>query len=148
MALDWRKRAYIAWLTTVQAEREIPRLDEFAKSLDVNQATLRKWKEDAEFLAEWERVYRATVGSPEKAQRVMTELLETATDRTDPRQVQAAKTYLDAIGAIRPQQVDVTVTQGRAAQALSDDELYALIAERAAAELEVRQEVQTSDDGR
>jgi hypothetical protein len=145
MALDWRKRAYIAWLTTPTAEREIPTVGDFAKSIDATRSTLSKWREDAEFLAEWERVYRSTVGSPEKAQAVMTELLATATDRTDPRQVQAAKTYLDAIGAIKPQAVDVTVTHGKAAKSLSDDELYAMIAERAASELEARQEVTRSD---
>ena len=140
MALDWRKREFIGWLTTPTAERD-GALADVARRLDVTTGTLRKWKEDAEFLAEWERTYRATVGSPEKAQSVMTELLATATDRTDPRQVQAAKTYLDAIGAIKPQAVDVTVTHGKAAKALTDDELYAMIAERAAAELEARQEV-------
>jgi hypothetical protein len=141
MALDWRKRAYIEWLTTPQIEREITTVGDFAKSIDTSRSTLTKWREEAEFLAEWERIYRMTVGNPEKAQRVMHELLATATDRTDPRQVQAAKTYLDAIGAIKPQAVDITVTQGKAAKALTDDELYSLIAERAVAELEARQEI-------
>ena len=99
------------------------------KKLDVTVAALNRLKADATFLAEWEVLYRKTVGSPEKAQRVVQRLYETAEDRTDPRQVPAAKAYLEAIDAIKPKKVEVTVN--KAAKELSDEDLYRILAERA-----------------
>lgn len=145
MALDWRRQKYIEWLVTPLADREPERVDEFAKSIDSTRNTLHRWRQEADFLAEWERQYRLTTGSPEKIQSVLVELHATAIDRTDPRQVQAAKVYLEAVDAVKPQRVDVTVTAGKAARNLSDDELYAMLAERAAKELEARQEAPVDD---
>jgi hypothetical protein len=50
--------------------------------------------------------------------------------------VQAAKAYLEAIEVIKPKKVEVTVN--KAAKDLTDDDLYALLAERAERELAER----------
>ena len=106
--------------------------EQFGLSVNV----LGRWKRDADFLVDWEAQYRKVVGDPEKAQRIMDKLFETAEDRTDPRQVQAAKAYLEAIEVIKPKKVEVTVNQ--AARDLSTDDLYAILAERAERELSER----------
>lgn len=134
---DWRKQQFLEWLCTVHADRDPPTMTEFAAKIGSTNATLTGWKRDAEFLAEWERRYRLTVGSPEKAQTVIQRLYETAEDRTDPRQVAAAKAFLEAIDAVKPHRIDVTVS--KAAKELSEEELNELLAAAAAKELEERQ---------
>lgn len=134
---DFRVERLFEWLLTAPAERNPPTQALLAETLGIDRNLLSQWKNDPDFLAEWERRYRKTVGSPEKAQAVLTELFNTATDRTDPRQVPAARAYLEAIDVMKPKRLDVTVTKG-AARDLSDDELMAMLAERAEAELAAR----------
>jgi hypothetical protein len=133
---DPRVIVFLDWLCTVNEDREPPTQVALAAELSVSPGTLSAWKNDGEFLRAWEQRYRKTVGSPEKAQQVITKLYETATDRTDPRQVPAARAYLEAIDAVKPKKMDVTVT--RSAKELSDNDLIALLAERAEAELTER----------
>lgn len=134
---DFRVQRFLEWLLTPVPERNPPRQVELADELGMARQTLREWKNDPDFLAEWERQYRKTIGSPEKAQAVLTALYDTATDRTDPRQVPAARAYLEALDVIKPKRLDVTVTKG-AAKDLSDEELMALLAERVEEELAQR----------
>ena len=134
---DVRVQRLFEWLLTPSVERVPPYQGELAEELGVAKTTITAWKNDPDFLHEWERLYRKTVGSPERQKSVLDSLFETATDRTDPRQVPAARAYLEAIDAIKPKRLDVTVTKG-AAKDLSDDELMALLAEQAEAELAQR----------
>ena len=131
---DFRVQRFLEWLLTAPADRTPSSQRDLADELNVAPGYLTGWKNDPDFLREWERLYRKTVGSPEKAQAVLTELFNTATDRTDPRQVPAARAYLEAIDVMKPKRLDVTVTKG-AAKELSDDDLLALLSERAEAEL-------------
>ena len=133
----WRKQKFLEWLCTIQADRVPHTQTEFAETIGSSNATLAAWKRDPEFLAEWEHRYRLTVGSPEKAQTVIQRLFETAEDRTDPRQVQAARAYLEAIDAVKPKKIDITVS--KAAKELSEAELNELLAAHAAKELEERE---------
>jgi len=137
---DWRKQRFLEWLCTIGDDREPKTQTALADELGTNIQQLSKWKAEPAFLAAWETMYRKTVGSPEKAHAVLSALHEAATDRTDPRQVPAARAYLEAIDAIKPKKLDVTVTQGKAASALSDDELFAMLADRATDELANRME--------
>jgi hypothetical protein len=134
---DFRVQRFLDWLLTAPNERDPQTQRDLADDMHVNRSILSQWKNDPDFLSEWERRYRKTVGSPERAQSVMDMLFETATDRTDPRQVPAARAYLEAIDVIKPKRVDVTVTKG-AAKELTDEELMALLAERAENELAAR----------
>ena len=133
---DFRRERYLEWLCTITEDRQPRTIKELAQELDATVAALNRLKADATFLAEWEVLYRKTVGSPEKAQRVVQRLYETAEDRTDPRQVPAAKAYLEAIDAIKPKKMEVTVN--KAAKDLSDEDLYRILAERAEIELRER----------
>lgn len=137
--MDHRKQRFLDWLCTIEEDRVPRTMKELAEELGVNSNTLGAWKNrDVEFQRAWEAQYHRTVGNPERAQRVLETLYETATDRTDPRQVPAAKQYLEAIGAIKPKQLDVNVKPG-AAKDFSDETLLAILAERAAKEIEERQ---------
>lgn len=130
---DWRRQHFLDWLCTPPANRDPHSMKALAESFGLSEQTLIRWKRDSDFLVDWEQQYRKVVGDPEKAQRIMDKLFETAEDRTDPRQVQAAKAYLEAIEVIKPKKVEVTVN--KAARDLSDEDLYAILAERAAQEL-------------
>lgn len=132
---DWRRERVLEWLCTPPNSREPFSAKLLADELGTTVGALNKLKAEPEFLAAWEHQYRKTVGSPEKAQQVVEALHETAIDRTDPRQVPAAKAYLEAIDAIKPKKVEVTVN--KAAKDLSDEDLYRILAERA--ELELRE---------
>ncbi len=134
------------WLLTIPDEREPRTQKDLADELGISTNTLNTWKNAADFLADWERRYRKTVGSPEKAQQVLQALHATAIDRTDPRQVQAARAYMEQIEGARPQKLDVTVTNGKAAKDLSDEELFAMLADRAEKELADRLDDRTDVD--
>lgn len=133
---DPRVQHFLEWLCTIKEERDPSTMKDLADRIGISYATLTNLKNRPDFLAAWEQRYRKTVGSPEKQQSVLQALYETATDRTDPRQVPAARTFLEATDAIKPKRVDVTVTKNT--QDLSDDELNALLAEGAARELNAR----------
>jgi hypothetical protein len=134
---DFRVQRFFEWLLTAPTDRYPSTQKALAEELAMDKDVLTAWKNDADFLAEWERRYRKTVGSPERAKGVLDSLYETAVDRTDPRQVPAARAYLEAIDVMKPKRLDVTVTKG-AAKDLTDDELMAMLAERAEAELAAR----------
>ena|SRR6188768_1738679 len=124
---DPRVLRFLDWLCTIPADRTPHSQNALAAELDLSQSTLSHWKDDADFLHEWERRYLRTIGSVGRQQEILQALFETATDRTDPRQVLAAKTYLDVIGKAKPQQARVT----KNAQELTDAQLYEVLAERA-----------------
>jgi hypothetical protein len=132
---DWRRQHFLEWLCTPPEHRDPRTMTALAEKLSLSTQTLTRWKADTVFIADWENLYRKTVGSPEKAQQIIERLFETADDRTDPRHVQAAKTFLEAIDAIKPKKVEVVVS--KAAKDLSDEDLYRILAERA--ELELRE---------
>ena len=145
MKFDWRRERLLDWLCTIADDREPKTQKDLAEELGARSEELSKWKAEPDFLAAWETRYRKTVGSPEKAHAVLNALHETAVDRTDPRQVQAARAYLEAIDVVKPKKVDVTVTNGKAAKDLSDDELFAMMATRAEQELANRLDERVDD---
>lgn len=130
---DPEKMRYIEWLTTPPRARVPATEGEFAKMIDVHQKTLFNWRQDREFREEWQKQTDQVVGDLDRRQIVLDELFETARDRRNPRHVVAAKLYLDAIGAMTPPKIDVTVSH-KAIGMLTDDELEKLVA-RGAAEL-------------
>jgi hypothetical protein len=136
---DFRVQRVLEWLCTPKGERQPPTQSQLADELSMTPAWVSDLKNNATFLKLWETHYRKTVGNPAKVQEVLQALQETAADRTDPRQVQAARAYLEALDVMKPQKVDVTVTS-QSAKALTDEQLTELIAQRAAVELLERQE--------
>lgn len=126
---DFRVRRFLDWLCTPVQERQPRTQTELAQELGITQVMLSQWKDDADFLSEWERQYLKTIGSVARQQEILQQLYETAVDRSDPRQVVAAKTYLDVIGKARP---PVTKSANRDARQLTDGQLYEILAERAA----------------
>ena len=76
------------------------------------------------------------VWSPERAQDVLEAMYQRALDSTDPKQVQAAKLYLEAIDAIRPPTVEIRDSRDLAK--VSDVELQAMIAATAQDMLQAR----------
>lgn len=133
---DWRRQRFLDWLCTISDERVPPTQAELAKELDISTHTLHALKKDIDFLRDWEVQYRRTVGSPEKQHKVMDALFKTATDRTDPRLVPAARAYLEATDAIKPKKIELQVS--KPAKELSQEELNELLAVKAQRELEER----------
>ena len=133
---DHVRERFLAWLCTIPDDRWPKTQTELAEELGCTGDTLSRLKKDPDFLRDWEHQYRRTVGSPERAQHVLEQLYQTATDRTDPRQVQAAKQYLEAIDAVKPKKLEVSM-QGSARE-MSDEQLLAILGERAADELSRR----------
>ena len=123
---DIRKMRYIEWLTTPPQER-IPATEaDLAKELDVYPKTLYNWRQDREFRDVWRDDADEVIGGEDKRQRVMEVLYMAAIDYRSPRHVQAAKLYLETIGAIGPQRIDVSVSN-KAIGLLTDEELEKLI---------------------
>jgi hypothetical protein len=128
---EWRKQVFLDWLCTIKEDRDPPTMEELAEQLSCHVDTLSKWKKEPEFLARWEAQYRRTIGSPEKMQTVMQRLYETATDRTDPRQVQAAREYRNAVEGVSPAQINIV---RKDIKDMSDDEFDKIAAEYVARE--------------
>ena len=124
---DPRKMRYIEWLTTPPDARQPQTERQLAAELDVYAKTLYNWKQDRDFLEEWRGEADEVIGGPDKRQAVLDTLYKAATDQRNPRHVQAAKLYLEAVGAMSPPKFDVTIS-GKALGMLSEDELERLIA--------------------
>ena len=134
---DPKKMAYIEWLTTPPSAREPRTEKELAAQLDVYSKTLYNWRHDREFREVWQDNTDQVIGGEDRRQAVMDTLFRAASDERNPRHVQAAKIYLDAIGAMSPAKIDVKVSH-KALGMLSNDEIEMLmargIAEQRAAE--------------
>lgn len=126
---------YLDWLCTVKEERDPQHQKDFAIKIGVADSTLLNWRRNPDFLARWDAQYRRTTGSPERMQRVLDMLYETATDRTDPRQVAAAKEYRMAVEGVTPQQHEITFRKGLSE--MTDEEFAEF--ERIAAQAVVRE---------
>lgn len=124
---DPKKMRYLEWLTTPPQHRDPKSERELAAELDVYPKTLYNWRQDREFRDVWRDEADGVIGGEDKRQRIMETLYEAASDQYNPRQVAAAKLYLDAVGAIGPQRIDVQVSS-KAIGMLDDDELERLIA--------------------
>lgn len=127
---DWRKRRYMDWLTTPPSERSPRSKSQLAQLLRVSVRTLENWAEQPEFRTSWERRANDMIGSPERAHQVLDALYRTAIDPHSRGHVQAAKLYLEATRAMRPQQVELTLKRPGE---MSDEELDALLAQGATA---------------
>lgn len=127
---DPRHVRLLEWLTTAPSERVPATKSGLADELGVSARTLRHWQAQEGFVRVWERRVREVAGTPERTQLVLDTLFAAATDSSNRSQVQAAKLFLEAIDAIRPPEVQVSVR--RVASELSDAELDLLLAEGAA----------------
>jgi hypothetical protein len=125
---DWRHVKLMEWLTCPPPDREPRSKAKLAEELGVEPRTLRGWSEGKAFREEWQSRVTRIVGNPDRAQYIMDTLYRTATDPKSPKQVAAAKLYLEATNAIRPPALEVTVKRP---EQLSDAELDALLAQGA-----------------
>ena len=143
---DPKKMRYIEWLNTPKMMRSPQTKGELAAELDVYPKTLYNWENDREFREVWRGqatdVLEEHFGDEDKVQVVLDSLYESARDSRSPRHVAAAKLYLETIGAIGPQRIDVQVSS-KALSMLSDDEIERLIARGLA---EQRAEVEVGDE--
>ena len=134
---DAKKMAYIEWLTTPPHARVPSNEKELAKQLDVYHKTLYNWRHDREFREVWQDNTDAVIGGEDRRQAVMDALYQAASDDHNPRHVQAAKLYLDAIDKMSPTKNNVKVSH-KALGMLTDEEIETLmargIAEQQAAE--------------
>lgn len=118
--LDARQEQYLEWLVTPASER-VPRTQaEFARMLNVDPTTLRRWEKKDWFKVEWDRRVSEIQGSPERTQRLLDSLYAKAIDGDN----KAAQLYLQATNRLLP---PPTVVNASRASDLSDDELDALI---------------------
>lgn len=130
----FQKQAFLQWLCTPPRDRDPKTMDELADQLGVTRRTLTNWKtDDKEFMEAWEKLYLRTIGDPSRKQTIMDTLYGTATDRDDPKHVQAAKTYMEIEGSLKPAKTEITVQSGDASK-LTMEQLDELLAQKAADE--------------
>ena len=142
MAMSADQNRLIEWLLRPKAER-VPRTQsELAGQMGCEPSQLSAWKRDVEFLQAWDSQYLRTIGSPETKMKIMQTLMATATDPDDPKHVQAAKTFFEIEGSLRPSKTQVDVNlHGVKPSELTDDQLDELLAAKAGDELAQRREV-------
>lgn len=132
------KQTFLDWLCTPPSERTPKTMEELAKHLAVDRRTLTHYKtEDKEFMEAWEKRYLQTIGNPGRKQEIMDTLYKTATDGDDPKHVQAARTYFEIDGSLKPARMEVNVT--RDTKDLTIEEIEALMAAHAQNELQARE---------
>jgi len=124
---DPRHERYLDWLCTLRKDRVPETLAALAAEFGVNVRTLRDWKEKPEFVKEHEARVRRITGAPERTQEVLAALHELSLDSQSAKQVQAAKTWLDATGFLRR---EVTKATGDTS-ALSNEQLMELVEAKA-----------------
>lgn len=127
---DPRHVQLVEWLVTPPSERTPSTQSAFAETVGVSPRTIRDWMARDDVRRAWTKRSNEVVGDPSNIQEVLEEMRAVALDRTDRKQVQAAKLYLEAVDAIKPpdRSVEVKVTSDLLST-LSDEELEARIAE-------------------
>lgn len=125
---DWRKTLLMTWLCTPPKDRNPASKSSLAAMFGVDLRTINLWINEPSFRNEWARRAGKVIGSEDRAKEVLDTLYAVASDASHRNQVQAAKLFLEATNAIRPQPMEVTV---RKPSELSDDELDALLAQGA-----------------
>ena len=130
--LDTKQEQYLNWLLVPAPYRDPKTEEAMARTLEVNESTLRRWKKKPAFAAEWKRRVEELQGSPERTQK----LLDTIYDRALNGDNKAAQLYLQATGRMAPTQVNVE--HSTKVSEISDEDLDALIASVAAGEKAAR----------
>jgi hypothetical protein len=133
---EFKQQQFIEWLCTPPREREPRQQGDFAKTLCIASTRLSEWKRDPDFVKRWEAHYLMTIGSPERKSSLMDTLYKTGSDNDDPRHVTAAKTYMEIVEGLRPQQIELTVR--RPAQDLTDEQLDVILTHHAERERKLR----------
>ena len=111
-------KAYLDWLLSESREPATTR--EWAIQNDVNERTVRRWKNDSRFIREWDRRAAELNVHPERTQSVV-DALHAAAVAGD---VKAASLYLQYIEKFTPKR-RVVVDDDRMVSGLSDSELHA-----------------------
>ena len=101
----------------------------FAESMGVSPRTVRDWMARDDVRRVWKKRADEIVGDPQKVADVIEEMRQLALDRTQGKQVQAAKLYLDAVDAITPKEREAGASDPGAIEQLTDEQLDARIAE-------------------
>lgn len=118
--LDSRQLQYLEWLVTPSSER-IPRTQaEFARHINVDPTTLRRWEKKPDFKKEWDKRVSEIQGSPERTQKLLDALYAKALGGDN----RAAQLYLQATNRLMPA---TPQSQTTVASELSDEELDRLL---------------------
>ncbi|MBV5279866.1 MAG: hypothetical protein J0651_00875 [Actinobacteria bacterium] len=123
---------YLDWLSTAPSERQPTTKAAFALHLGVNRKTLNRWEQHKVFRDQWEQRVSAIQGSPERPQRLLDTLYNSAIEGD----TRSAQLYLQATNRMAPPTIEVK--NDRRSSDLSDDELDGLIAAMATREREQR----------
>lgn len=111
-------KAYLDWLLSEGREPATTR--EWAIQNDVNERTVRRWKNDSRFIREWDRRAAELNVHPERTQGVI-DALHAAAVTGD---VKAASLYLQYIEKFTPKR-RLVLDDDREVSGLSDSELHA-----------------------
>lgn len=130
--LNDRQLTYLDWLCTAPVDRKPASKTKYAVEHQVAEQTLRRWEKNEVFRKMWQERVDQTVGSPERTQNLLDKLYADAMGGD----VKAAQLYFSVTGKMAPQQV--TVTSKKATAELTDEELDALISDRAVSEKRLR----------
>ena len=111
-------KAYLDWLLSEGREPATTR--EWAIQNDVNERTVRRWKNDSRFIREWDRRAAELNVHPERTQSVI-DAVHAAAVTGD---VKAASLYLQYIEKFTPKR-RLVLDDDREVSGLSDSELHA-----------------------
>ena len=123
---------YLEWLCTAPSERTPTTKSALANQLEVNRKTLSRWESNPLFRKEWETRVANIQGSPERTQRLLDTLYNSAINGD----TKSAQLYLQATNRMAPPTLEIK-NDKRSAD-LSDSELDELIAAMAMREREKR----------
>lgn len=111
---------FIDWLLG-DADTELQTQRAWCQFHGINERTVRDWKKDPRFRAEWERRAAQKNVSPERMQNVLDTLYRVATEQGD---VAAAKLYIEQVNRLLPPK---KIEDEGDYAALSDEELVAAL---------------------
>lgn len=130
--LNPKQLEYLDWLCTAPSERTPNTKTKLAEQLGINRKTLVRWESNPLFRKEWETRVATIQGSPERTQRLLDTLYQSAINGD----TKSAQLYLQATNRMAPPTVEIK--NDRKTAELSDAELDELIAAMATRERERR----------
>lgn len=138
--MDPRQEQYLNWLLMPAGHRQPASKIAYAKSIGVDETTLRRWEKKPHFKNEWQKRVEELQGSPERTQKLLDEIYARALGGDN----KAAQLYLQATNRLAPTQVNINHTQSLAE--ISDKDLEELIASVATQEKAAREQTSTEQN--
>lgn len=132
LVLSPQQTEYLSWLLMSPEQRLAEGLPDsqakYAKHVDIDEGSLRRWKRNPEFVKEWDDRSKADRTSPERVQKLLDDLFQRGMDGS----ARHAELWLKAAGVLKAAEREASAPPRKGSvETLSDEDLAEALASAA-----------------